>query len=189
LVNKLCRQFGERSEITNFIIDLINLAAQTKNIQFLKKVFLLPKIFDETIHIQEQIYYLGQTIGLALRANPELAYDLIETYANNEKSQTYLVEWFVDEDYLQGYYGKLVDAYHLHKKRNVQDKIFYYSLKYNQCLQTGDVLQRKEWHSKIKKLPVTKKFTLFRLVGIMASASRKNHPNCFGPARPITCLL
>ena len=157
IVTKLCRQFGLKSEITSFIIDLINIAAKTKNLSFLKKVFMLPKIFDENIHIQEQIYYLGQTVGLVLRANPELAYDLIENYAANEKSQTYLIEWFVDEDYLLGYYGKLIDEYHRHKKTNIQDKVFYYSLKYSQCQQSGDVLQRKEWYSKIKKLSIRKK--------------------------------
>lgn len=155
-VFKLCQQFGSKKEITSFIIDLINIAAQTKNIRFFNHIFLLPKIFDDSIHLQEQIYYIGQTIGLAFRTNPDLCTELIETYASNKKAQTYLIEWFVDEDYLQSYYGQLLDNYHLFKKKSMQDRLFYYSLKYSQCMQSGDVIQQKEWYCKIKKISLNK---------------------------------
>jgi hypothetical protein len=168
---------GKRPEIITFITELINIAGRLKHLQFLKQVFSLPYIFDETLHEQGDIYYIAQTTGMILRANPDLAYELLESYAANKKAQIYLVEWFVDEDYLQGYYGKLIDSYHLHKKQQVQDRLFYYAIKYSQAMQAGDFLSQKEWYTKIKKLKINRELHSIpagRYVGICL-AEEKDH--------------
>lgn len=176
-VIELCRQQGKRPEIITFITELINIAGRLKHIQFLKQVFSLPNIFDEKLHEQGAIYYIAQAIGMILRANPDLGYELLETYAASKKAQRYLVEWFVDEDYLQGYYGTLLDNYHQHKKKQVQDRLFYFALKYSQAMQSGDFLSQKDWYKKLAKLKLIESLHCIpagRYVGVCL-AEEKNH--------------
>jgi len=153
-VETLCRQLGKRSEIFPFIIEMIGSAARQKNIQFLKQVFNLPVIFDEKNHSPIQFYYVGQAMGLMLRSHPDITDELIESLAANKKAQQYFIEWFVDEDYLQSYYGKLLDAYHRYRRVTVEDKLFYFALKYCQAAQSGNVIERIGWYKKIKILKI-----------------------------------
>jgi hypothetical protein len=151
---QLCRQHGKKPEIITFLTELICIAGRLKHMQFLKQVFSLPYIFDERLHEQGAAYYIAQAVGMILRANPDLAYELLETYAASKRAQRYLVEWFVDEDYLQGYYGKLLDRYHYYKKKEVQDRLFYFALKYSQAMQAGDFLSQKDWYKRMAKLRI-----------------------------------
>lgn len=174
----LCRQLGKQSEIYPFIIEMIGIAARQKNILFLKQVFNLPFIFDEKIHGHIPTYYVGQTMGLIMRSQPDIADELIETLAANKNAQQYFIEWFVDEDYLQGYYGKLLDAYHRHRQSEVQDKLFYFALKYSQAVQTGNVILRISWYKKIKALKIPAhlhEIPAARYTGICLSEESNHH--------------
>lgn len=153
-IMSLCRQLGNKPEIFPFVIEMIGIGARQKNIQFLRQIFNLPNIFDEKIHSILQMYYIGQTMGLMMRSHPDIAEELTESLAANSTAQHFFIEWFVDEDYLQGYYGKLLDAYHRHKQSVAQDKLFYYCLKYSQAAQEGNVIQRLNWYKKIKGLKI-----------------------------------
>lgn len=148
----LCRQFGKQPEITSFIIELVNLAGRTNNLLFLKHVFSLPHIFNEKHHTMAHLYYISQAIGVVLRNNETLANALIGVYGAHPLAQQYFVEWFVDEDHLTGYYGKLLDVYHRTKKTKKSDRFFYYALKYSACVQTGAKEAGKQWIRKIKSL-------------------------------------
>ena len=183
-IMSLCRQLGKQTEIFPFVIEMIGIAARQKNIQFLKQVFNLPVIFDENIHSIIQMYYVGQTMGLMMRSHPDIADEVTESLAANKKAQQYFIEWFVDEDYLQGYYGKLLDAYHRHKQSEVQDKLFYFSLKYSQAVQTGNVIQRISWYKKIKGLKIPAhlhEIPAARYVGICLSEESSHHFNATSP--------
>ena len=180
----LCRQLGKQTEIFPFVIEVIGIAARQKNIQFLKQVFNLPMIFDEKIHSPIQMYYIGQTMGLTMRSHPDISDELIESLAANKNAQQYFIEWFVDEDYLQGYYGKLLDAYHRHKQIEVQDKLFYFALKYSQAVQTGNVIQRISWYKKIKGLKIPAhlhELPAARYTGICLSEESSHHFNAASP--------
>ncbi len=179
-IESLCRQLGKQQEIFSFIIEMIGISARQRNIQFLKQVFNLPVIFDEKIHSNIQMYYVGQTMGLMMRSNPEVADELIESFASNKNAQQYFIEWFVDEDYLQGYYGNLLDAYHLQKHTDTEAKLFYYSLKYSQALQMGNVIERISWYKKIKVLKITPhlhEILAGRYTGICLSEESSHHFN------------
>lgn len=151
-VVQLCRRYGKRAEIMPFFNDMVNLAGRLKNLQFLRGIFRLPNIFDESLHSKAELFYAGQNIGLLLRSYPELAIELTDQYAADKQARKYLVEWFVDEDYLDGYYGRLLDQYHVHTKSQGRDRLFYWALKYTQAALAGDVLARQEWYQKIKKM-------------------------------------
>ena len=177
-VTDLCRQFGKNPEIISFVIEMISIAARQKNIEFLKQVFDLPYLFDSEIHSPLEFYYVGQTMGLMLRQYTDIAEELTEFLAANKNAQQYFIESFVDEDYLQGYYGKLLDTYHTCKQEKVQDKLFYLALKYSQSLQSGDEVQRKIWYEKIKGLQMVEsmhQIPVARYIGICLSEEIDHH--------------
>jgi len=188
-VVSLCRDLGGHKEIFPFIIEMIGLAARQKNVQFLKEVFNMPVIFDEQIHNPIKFYYVGQAMGLMMRNNPDIADELIAPLAANKKAQHYFIEWFVDEDYLQGYYGRLIDAYHHNRKTTVSDKLFYYALKHNQSNQSGDVVARLNWYKKVKGLKIPP--TLYAILAARyAGICLSNEPaHLFSPSSPYFKLI
>ena len=130
------------------------------------------------------MYYLGQTVGLMFRSNSDIADALIESLAANKNAQQYFIEWFVDEDYLQGYYGKLLDAYHCYRQSEVQDRLFYFALKYSQAVQTGNVIQRISFYKKIKGLKIPAhlhEIPAARYIGICLSEETSHHFNASSP--------
>jgi hypothetical protein len=176
----LCRHLGKHPDAIPFVIEMIGIAAQQKDIFFLQQVFQLPNIFEETTHSMLQLYYISQSVGMVMRNNPDLAKELIIHYASITLAQQYLIEWFVDEDYLQGYYGILLDAYHLHKKSEIQDQLFYYALKYQQAVQMEDRLQADNYYQKIRKLTIPSwlhRIPAARYVGICLSEDSSHQVN------------
>ena len=183
-VNALCKEFGSQKQIFPFIINMITIAANQKNVQFLKTLYNLPVVFDETINNVLDFYYIGQALGLALRTHPDIFNDLKEELAANKKAQQYFIEWFVDEDYLDGYYGKLLDAYHKHRNKTREEKLFYYALKYTLATNSDDANNQKLWYNKIKTIKFTfdiHRIPAGRFVGICLCEERTHNYSVLSP--------
>jgi hypothetical protein len=148
----LCEQFGHLPAIIPFITEMITVAEHLKHIEFIKEVFSLPNVFNHGQHNEEQLYAIGQAMGFLLRRNHSLSMELVPLLASNPYAQQYLIEWFVDEEYLPGYYGMLLDLYHLNRGYHIQDKLFYYALKYNQALLESDDFARKHRYEQVREL-------------------------------------
>lgn len=151
----LCKKYGKNNYFINFTIELIDIAFRQKNILFLKDIFELPFIFNPKYHNPVDIYYLGQMIGICMRENMDMADELIPWFAASAHAQKYFIEWFVDEDHLIGYYGRLLDAYHRNKKKPIDSLVFYYTMKYMQSIQSGDIIQTQKWYFLASKLKIT----------------------------------
>jgi len=155
---ELCRKFGKEPEIFPFLTEMISIAANQKNIIFLSKVFSLPNVYNIKTHNPLGYYYIGQTFGLMLRKHKDLLDELLNPLASNINAQKYFIEWFVDEDQLLEYYGKLIDAYFEKADKNPQRNLFYFSLKYKQAAQIGDTLNQNKWLKKLQRITITEDF-------------------------------
>ena len=178
LVNELCKRFGKEPEIFPFITELITIAANQKNIQFLSKVFSLSNVFNIKTHEPLGYYYIGQTFGLMLRMHKDISEELILPLASNINAQKYFIEWFVDEDQLHGYYGKLLDTYYLKAERKPERDLFYFCLKYKQSSQVGDSINQNKWFKKISKININPDFhpiPIGRAIGIRICNSANNN--------------
>lgn len=158
-VEALCIKYGACDEIINFIIDLVIFAGKSKNVLFLKQVFDLPVVYDSIKKnpklLDIRLYFIGQSVGMALRTDKTMAAELIKIYGANSVAQVILIEWFVDEDYLYGYYGALLAVYFKHKPLTSETKIFYYALKYTRAHQNKDQTKQSFWSNKIKKVALS----------------------------------
>lgn len=178
-VEALCRKFAGTAEISAFIIELISIAGKSNNFEYLSTIFDLPGLFDEGIQDKGRIYYTGQAIGLMMRENEVLALRLIPIYAKHPLAQKYLIEWFVDEDYLLGYYGRLLDAYHLFRNQNKQDIIFYACLKFIEAWKRKDLDQQQQYASILNGLnidPLIHPIPVARMIGILIAEGSSGKP-------------
>jgi hypothetical protein len=180
-VEALCIKYGICDEIINFIIDLVMFAGKSKNTLFLKQVFDLPVVYDSIKSnpklMDIRLYFIGQSVGMALRSDKTMAADLIKIYGTNAVAQVILVEWFVDEDYIDGYYGKLLEAYYKHKPLTNETKIFYCALKYTRALQINDRSKQKYWATKLNKINFSEDYhpiIIGRYLGIVFSEDCDN---------------
>jgi hypothetical protein len=180
-VENLCIRYGACDEIINFIIDLIIFAGKSKNVLFLKQVFNLPIVFDTIIEnpklLDIRLYFIGQSVGMALRSDADMAAQLTKTYGKNAVAQVILIEWFVDEDYINGYYGDLLEVYFKNKPITNETRIFYFALKYTQAKQNNHINKQAYWARKIKNINLSKEthaILIGRYIGICL-AEDKNH--------------
>lgn len=148
-VRELCERFGDEEAIFPFLNTLIHVAFQWKDEAFLKKIFDLPKVYTYPHHDLLNLYYIGQTLGTSLREYPE-ADELLEAYGASTFAHRYFIEWFVDEDYLQGYYGKLLDVYAKYMEQSEANKLFYYLLKAKQAAQIDDTAAMASWYAQVR---------------------------------------
>ena len=102
-----------------------------------------------------------------MRANEEMAERLAVIYCKNPIAIQYCIESFVDEDYLNGYYGKWLDEYHQHKKEE-EALLFYYALKYKGAYMKEEFAEAKKWYKKILHTAHPKK--LFKIVDARCTA-------------------
>lgn len=192
-VEALCIRYGVCNEIINFIIDLVMFAGKSKNVLFLKQVFDLPVVYDSILKnpklLDDRLYFIGQSVGMALRSDKTIANELIKIYGTNAVAQVILIEWFVDEDYLNDYYGKMLEIYYKHKIKSSETRIFYTALKYTRALQVNDRIKQKFWSSEIKKITISKNnhpILIGRYVGIILSEGMADR---IGSEKEITNFL
>jgi hypothetical protein len=181
-VKLLCEKYKSQKELISFIIELINYAGKTKNVLFLKEIFNLPFVYDhfkdnsvKGYYDSNTLYFIGQAVGLLLRSDNNIAKELIVVYSKSLIAQKVLVELFVDEDYLNGYYGELIDLYFKNKKLVKENLIFFYSLKYTQALQAKNKKNKKIWFDKLKKIKLDNNvhsIVIGRYLGICMSQER-----------------
>jgi hypothetical protein len=148
----LCDRSGDQEAIFPFLINLIQLAFQWKDQEFLKQIFELPKVYSHPGHDILQLYYIGQTVGTLLREYPD-ADEVLEAYAKSGTAHRYFIEWFVDEDYLQGYYGTLLDRYARYMEQSDANRLFYYLLKAKQATQLNQYAEVYRWYTLVQQLP------------------------------------
>ncbi len=160
-IQSICSNYGHLKDIQNFLFTITRLAAEQNNIEFFEIVFTLPNIFNKKYHNEYDLYYLGQVIALTMRSNPQIAKSVAKVYCQNPKAIKYCIEYFVDEDYLNGYYGYWLQEYIKHKK-TTESLIFYNTLLYKRAYQKNNKKQVDFYYKKLKTIPINK--PIFKIV-------------------------
>ncbi len=144
LINQILAENHENPYLATFIDALIQVAIANRDITFLKDIFALFEVFENLKHFHK-IYFLSHTLVISLLKSGLMS-ELIPFYGADPKAQSYLVEWYVDEDNLNGYYYDLLQVYHQHKK-TPEALLFYNCLMYQHA--TTNNLEVSEWALKV----------------------------------------
>jgi hypothetical protein len=151
----------KQAEHPNFftLLDaIVQIAISNRDIEFLSKLFELEGVFDRS-HSKITIIYFIHNLVIGLNQSG-LMPELVGYYGANPKAQIYLVEWFVDEDNLNGYYYELLQVYHQHKT-TPEALLFYNCLMYQRAIRNNlptspwlDFIHQFEYTSHVHNIPV-----------------------------------
>ncbi len=115
---------------------VVNLALDLKDYELIKKILLFLYDIDLLTHL-DKIYFGLQDIFFELPHNNEVAEILISNLADSPIIQFVFVECYINEAELNGYFGKLLDAYFIIKKEEPQTQLFYTLMHCQKDYQSG----------------------------------------------------
>ncbi len=126
-IDKSLSQLTYEDQAYNFMNSAILLAFKRKDASFLKYLFQFKQIFNGEHYLNNNLYFLIQTIGLQVRNHPELQDELWKHWASDESARFYYFELFVDMDNLMNSHYKGI-SYYFSNSTQSQDLLFSSSL-------------------------------------------------------------
>ena len=131
---------SEYPYIFNLLDTIVQIAITNRDIKFLRELFDLPGVFDKK-RDPLTIYYFIHNLVISLN-QAELMPELVSYYGANSIAQEYMVEWYVDEDNLNGYYYELLQIYNKHKT-TPEAQLFFHCLIYQYAIENN--LPTQQW--------------------------------------------
>lgn len=111
----------------NLLEAIVQVAIAKRDVKLLGGLFELDDIFTFEQDSLKIYFFVHNLVSRLNQAG--LMSELIPFYGASTKAQVFLVEWYVDEDNLVGYYYDLLQEYHKHKI-NLEAQLFYNCLMY-----------------------------------------------------------
>lgn len=165
LITKFADKYGHQTQFHYFLRELIVLAYETKNYLFFKTIFKLKNVFDIKKTSQVNIYYTIHTLALFIRKNKTLQNIAINYYSQLPLKENYYVEYFVDIEHINGYYGRILDNY-IKPKKDKQAMLFYNCMKFygayfkrsaTQMVKHYKAIIEVKNHTNIYSIPIARK--------------------------------
>nr|WP_287939306.1 hypothetical protein [Algoriphagus sp.] len=126
-VRKQVSKFIDSPSLFNLLEAIVDASISQRNISILGQLFELDGVFD---YRQDSLKIYFFTHNLVIKLNKAgLMQKLIPHFGASEKAREFLIEWYVDEDHLDGYYYDLLQEYKKHKT-GLESKLFYDCLMY-----------------------------------------------------------
>lgn len=130
-ITKQIAKFKNCSNLFNLLEVIVQAAIAKRDIKLLSELFDLPDIFTFEQDSLKIYFFIHNLVSRLNQAG--LMSALIPYYGASTKAQVFLVEWYVDEDNLNGYYFDLLQEYHKHKT-NLEAQLFYNCLMYQHAI-------------------------------------------------------
>lgn len=126
--------FSNHPNIFNLLETVVQIAILNRDKVFLRSVFEIDKIFNSTPHNTALIYFVHSYVISLNQSN--LMPELIVYLGASKNAQTHLIEGYVDEDNLNGYFYDLLQVYHKNK-RTPEAQLFYHCLMYQRAIENN----------------------------------------------------
>lgn len=124
---------------------MVMLAVEDRNIPVLARIFEFSAIYKNQLENIPLYFFVVVLVRKLVQFN--LIDELIPYWAANKDAQLHFIEFFVDEYHLDGYFGRLMEAYHLNRK-DTPAMLFYNTLMCERCfimnVPPGEYLQYLE---------------------------------------------
>ena len=126
-VMRMIEKFKNSSNLFSLLDVIVQAAISKRDIKLLSELFDFPEVFTFE-QDSLKIYFFVHNLVIKLNQSGLMA-ELIPYYGISSKAQVFLIEWYVDEDNLDGYYFDLLQVYHKYKT-NQEAQLFYNCLMY-----------------------------------------------------------
>lgn len=143
---------GQQKEFHFLLRNLVTLAFNRKEYDFFRKLFTLKHVFNIIASNMLEIYYTVNFIGIYIRRDEYLQKIVIKHYADLPLVDMFYVEYFVDLDSINGYFGILLDVYFKKKVSDKQAVLFYNCMKFYGCYLRKDFKKYKTYYKEIDKI-------------------------------------
>jgi hypothetical protein len=142
-------QFDSDEHVFNLMNSIVHFAFQRGDVNFLKDVFKIKRVFNGDHYLNTNLYFLIQKIGIHIRNHSEISEELWEEWATNPIARYYYFELFVDMDFLMINHFKAIEFYHKNSNQP-QDLLFSNSILAWSNLILEDFEAANKYISKIK---------------------------------------
>ena len=164
---QILEKHGDHPDFFNLLNTTVQIAIANRDTGFLSTIFELEGVFGKS-NDSIQIFYFVQTLVIGLNQSG-LMPALIEHYGASAKAQTHLVEYYVDEDNLNGYYFQMLQVYHQHKT-TPEAQLFYNCIMYQHAAENNlptspwlDFLRQFSNSSHIHHIPKGRRLAILML--------------------------
>lgn len=113
---------------------VVQVAISNRDIDFLSTLFDLKGIFEKDRDPIRIIYFIHNLVISLIQSG--LMPELVEFYGTNKNAHDHLVESYVDEDNLNGYFYDLMQVYH-NTKGTPEAQLFYHCLMYQRAIENN----------------------------------------------------
>ena len=127
-------KYRDHPDFFSLMDAVVQIAITNRDIKFLSKLFDLNEIF-ENVHDPVRVMYFIHHLVIGLNQSG-LMPELIQFYGANPNAHNHLIESYVDEDNLNGYFYDLMQVYHRHKT-TPEAQLFYHCLMYQRALENN----------------------------------------------------
>jgi hypothetical protein len=141
---------SDHPDFFNLLDAVVQIAIANRDIEFLSQLFELEGVFEND-HEHIPIIYFIHKLVIGLNQSG-LMPELVESYGANAKAHAHLVESYVDEDNLNGYFYDLMQVYHRNKS-TPEAQLFYNCLMYQHAVENS--LPANPWLDFIKQFSDT----------------------------------
>lgn len=164
---QILENHSHHPDFFNLLNATVQIAITNRDIGFLSNLFEMEGVFNRSPDSM-QVFYFVQSLVISLNQS-ELMPGLIEYYGSSPKAHTHLVEYYVDEDNLNGYYFKLLQVYH-HHKTTPEALLFYNCMMYQHAAENNlptrpwlDFLSQFSDESHIHHIPKARRLAILML--------------------------
>jgi hypothetical protein len=147
---EMVEKHKELDQTYSFLHDLILLAFQIKDIDFIKRFFELNPIFENTHYLYSHVFFLVQTIGIQLRKEVENKEEIWSSWSKQPFARKLYFELFVDMDELIDSHYKALQKYLDHSELE-QDKLFVHALLFFRAYNLNLTEEQEFHHSYLKQ--------------------------------------
>jgi hypothetical protein len=126
-IESCLHQFDSDEHVFNLMNSIVHFTFQRGDVNFLKDVFKIKRVFNGDHYLNTNLYFLIQKIGIHIRNHLEISEELWEKWATNPIARFYYFELFVDMDFLMINHYKAIEFYHKNSNQP-QDLLFSNSI-------------------------------------------------------------
>ncbi len=126
-IESCLHQFDSNEHVFNLMNSIVHFAFQREDVNFLKDVFKIKRVFNGDHYLNTNLYFLIQKIGIHIRNHSEISEVLWQEWATNPIARFYYFELFVDMDFFMINHYKAIEFYHKNSNQP-QDLLFSNSI-------------------------------------------------------------
>jgi hypothetical protein len=149
-IYRLVDEFKGLDQTYSFLHELVIQAFQMKDVEFIKHIFDLTPVFENTHYLYSHVFFLVQSLGVQLRNKSEMKEEIWSFWAQHPTARRLYFELFVDMDELIHSHYLALEKYLDHSEQE-NEKLFVHALLFFRAYNLGLKNEQEKHYSQLSK--------------------------------------